>query len=59
MGFKDINAFNEALLAKQVWRILTEPHSLMAKTLKAKYFPQHQFLQAKMGSRPSYSWQSI
>jgi hypothetical protein len=59
MGFRDLQAFNAALLAKQGWRILTKPHSLMAKALKAKYFPQQQFLQAKMGSRPSYSWQSI
>jgi ribonuclease HI len=59
MGFRNLRAFNEALLAKQGWRILTEPDSLMAKTLKAKYFPKHQFLQAKRGNRPSYSWQSI
>ncbi|KAK2367272.1 putative mitochondrial protein [Trifolium repens] len=59
MGFRNLRAFNEALLAKQGWRILTEPGSLMAKTLKAKYFPKHQFLQAKKGNRPSYSWQSI
>jgi hypothetical protein len=59
MGFRDLRAFNEALLAKQGWRILTEPHSLMAKTLKARYFPKCKFLQAKQGHRASYSWQSI
>jgi ribonuclease HI len=59
MGFRNLRAFNEALLAKQGWRILTAPDSLMAKTLKAKYFPKHQFLHAKRGNRPSYSWQSI
>jgi hypothetical protein len=59
MGFRDLRAFNEALLAKQGWRIITEPHSLMAKTLKAKYFPSCKFLQAKQGYRSSYSWQSI
>ncbi|MCI21998.1 ribonuclease H protein, partial [Trifolium medium] len=59
MGFRDLRAFNEALLAKQGWRIITEPNSLMANTLKAKYFPHNNFLQSKQGSRPSYYWQSI
>ncbi|MCI45888.1 putative ribonuclease H protein, partial [Trifolium medium] len=52
----DLRAFNEALLAKQGWRIITEPNSLMASTLKAKYFPHNNFLQAKQCNRPSYSW---
>jgi hypothetical protein len=59
LGFKDLRAFNEAMLAKQGWRIVTEPQSLMARTIKAKYFPHCNFFQAKQGSRPSYSWQSI
>ncbi|MCI18779.1 RNA-directed DNA polymerase (Reverse transcriptase) [Trifolium medium] len=59
MGFRDLRAFNEALLAKQGWRLLTNPQSLVATVLKAKYFPHGQFLQAKQGHRSSYSWQSI
>ncbi|MCH84159.1 ribonuclease H protein, partial [Trifolium medium] len=59
MGFKDIRAFNEALLAKQGWRILTEPNSLVARIMKAKYFPNGNFLQATQVQRSSYSWQSI
>jgi hypothetical protein len=46
MGFRDLGAFNEALLAKQGWRIMTEPLSLMASVFKAKYFPNNHFLKA-------------
>ncbi|GAU20573.1 hypothetical protein TSUD_33200 [Trifolium subterraneum] len=59
MRFRNLSAFNEALLAKQGWRILAEPQTLLARTLKAKYFPQCKFLQAKPGYRSSYCWQSI
>jgi hypothetical protein len=59
LGFRDLRALNEALLAKQGWRIITEPQSFMAITLKAKYFPHCNFFQAKQGSRPNYSWHSI
>ncbi|KAL4626434.1 hypothetical protein ACB092_05G096200 [Castanea dentata] len=47
MGFKDLKAFNLALLAKQGWRILENPRSLVP------------FLQAKLGKQPSYVWRSI
>jgi hypothetical protein len=59
MGFRDLGVFNEALLAKQGWRIMTEPTSLMATVLKAKYFPNDHFLKAKQGYIPSYVWQCI
>jgi hypothetical protein len=59
MAFRDIRAFNEALLAKQGWKIMTEPESLLAKILKSKYYPKCHFLQAKRGQKASYSWQSI
>jgi hypothetical protein len=31
MGFRDLHAFNLAMIAKQRWNILTKPHTLVAK----------------------------
>jgi hypothetical protein len=39
LGFQDFRLFNQALLARQTWRLLTKPHSLCARVLKAKYYP--------------------
>jgi hypothetical protein len=47
------------LLAKQGWRLLHNPYSLAGCILKAKYFPRGSFLNASLGSRPSYAWRSI
>ncbi|MCH84712.1 hypothetical protein A2U01_0005547, partial [Trifolium medium] len=59
MGFRNLRAFNEALLAKQGWRLITHPSSMVAQVLKAKYYPNAQFLQAQPKQNMSYSWRSI
>ena len=59
MGFRNLQAFNLAMLAKQAWRIMTNPNSLIARIYKAKYFPFGDILDAKLGSNPSYAWRSI
>ena len=59
MGFHDLYAFNLAMLAKQGWRMLENPTSLMALMYKARYFPNGDILNASIGSNPSYAWRSI
>ncbi|KAM5569502.1 hypothetical protein ABKV19_016829 [Rosa sericea] len=59
MGFKNIYAYNLAMLAKQGWRIVTNPTSLIARLYKARYFPHNNFWQAELGDAPSFSWRSI
>ncbi|XP_048494767.1 uncharacterized protein LOC125494918 [Beta vulgaris subsp. vulgaris] len=59
MGFKDLSVFNDALLGRQAWRLIREPNSLLAKVMKAKYYPNCNFLEASLGQSCSYSWSSI
>ena len=59
MGFRNLQAFNLAMLAKQVWRILSNPNSLVARVLKDRYVPMSYVLNAKLGNSLSYSWRSI
>ncbi|CAL1376389.1 unnamed protein product [Linum trigynum] len=59
MGFRRFEQFNQALLAKIGWQILTDPHSLLAQVYKGKYFPNGTFLNATARSRPSWGWQSV
>ena len=58
MGFKDLEKFNEAMLAKQVWRLLVNPSSLFFWVFSAKYFPSGSIFDAMVASG-SYVWQSI
>lgn len=56
LGVHDIGRFNQALLGKQAWFIFSQPSSLMARVLKIRYFKNSSFLEAAMGSCPSYMW---
>jgi hypothetical protein len=59
MGFRDYETFNQALLAKQGWRLLTKPSSLCARVLKARYFKNCDFRQAPCPGRASATWRGI
>lgn len=59
MGFIKLHEYNLDLLAKQGWKLLTNPTSLASRVLKARYYPNGNFLDAKMGANPSYVLRSI
>ncbi|KAI5336083.1 hypothetical protein L3X38_026217 [Prunus dulcis] len=41
------------------WRLSEFPNSLIARMLKARYFPNSDFLAASSGLLPSFTWQSL
>jgi hypothetical protein len=59
MRFKILRDFNLAMLAKQIWRMHTNPTTLLSKCFKSKYFPLSNVLKAPIGSNPSYAWRSM
>jgi hypothetical protein len=59
MGFKNLQAFNLAMLGKQAWNLVTKPSNLITKLFKARYFPNCDFFEANIGHNPSYVWRSI
>ncbi|XP_060969565.1 uncharacterized protein LOC115713553 [Cannabis sativa] len=59
LGFRSLIHFNQALLAKQAWRIFKQPNSLVSKILEARYYPNSSFLNSALGHSPSFVWRSI
>ncbi|XP_075523989.1 uncharacterized protein LOC142556414 [Primulina tabacum] len=59
MGFRTLEAFNRALIAKQVWRIAINPVSLVARVFKARYFKHHDIMDAPIGNNISFIWRSL
>ena len=59
MGLRDFICFNKPFLAKQIWRLWKSPDSLVARIMKAKYYPECLALEAPLGNRPSFAWRSI
>lgn len=59
LGFRSLANFNMAMLAKQGWRLLKDPQSLVAKIYKEKYYKHMKVLEAKLGKSPSLIWRSV
>ena len=59
LGFKDLELFNLAKLARQVWCMLQDPNSLSAHILKSVYFQNTTILDANLGSHPSQIWRAL
>lgn len=58
-NFKDLGCFNQALLAKQGWRILENPNLTISKVLQGRYFPQSSKLEASCSSTSSFFWKGL
>ena len=56
MGFRDLMCFNLAMLAKIGWRVLVYLNSLLANTLRDKYFRLTDFMNANCGHGVSWEW---
>jgi hypothetical protein len=59
LGFRDFRLFNQALLARQAWRLLIKPDSLCARVLKAKYYPNGRLEDTVFSGNASSTWQAI
>ncbi|CAM8929085.1 unnamed protein product [Rhodiola kirilowii] len=59
LGFRDFVNFNDALLAKQIWRLVTNPDALVSRLIRAKYYKDTDVLQSHLGFRPSFAWRSL
>ena len=46
MDFRDVQAFNYAMLAKQAWQLIHNTHSLFYRIYKSRYFPNCSFMNA-------------
>lgn len=59
LGFKDIQTFNKALLAKLPWRMLTNPDCLLSRVLLGKYCHKYSLLRVKPTKGSSHGWLGI
>ena len=58
IGFRELQKFNDAMLGKQIWRLLQNQDSLFYKFFKTKFFPHGTIFDAKE-NRGSFAWRSI
>lgn len=59
LGIRDLESFNLVMLSKQGWRLLQHSSSMISNLIKQNFYPKTNFLEAKLGLRPSYVWRSI
>jgi DNA modification methylase len=51
--------FNQALLARQAWRLIQKPNTLCAQLLKAKYYPNGSLIDTVFTGNGSTTWNAI
>lgn len=59
LGFRDIQCFNDAMLAKLSWRLVENPNGLLERILFGKYCPEEPFLKCKPTASASHEWRSL
>jgi hypothetical protein len=59
MGFRNFQLFNQAMLAKQAWRLMDKPDSLYARVIRGKYFHDKDLLSAPNKRKNSHIWKAI
>lgn len=59
LGFRDLMAFNRAMLGKQARRLIQHPTALWSLLFKGIYFHSMDFLHVDKGYRSSWGWQGL
>lgn len=59
LGLRDLNCFNQALLAKVAWRLFVNKDSLMSRVMLGRYCKHEGILTVKPMSGCSWGWRSI
>lgn len=59
LGFRDSELFNDAMLAKQAWRLLVNPDSMCACVLREGYYHDGNFIHARCLNNTSATWRAI
>ncbi|XP_019082589.1 PREDICTED: uncharacterized protein LOC109125423 [Camelina sativa] len=59
LGFRNVDDFNTAFLAKQLWRLIEVPDSLFARVFKGRYYRNSNPMDPIRSYSPSYGWRSI
>ena len=59
LGFRSFESFNEAMIAKLVWWVLSSQDSFCVKVLRAKYKVGNKWLHSVPTKSASFSWRGI
>jgi hypothetical protein len=59
LGFRNLRVFNQPLLARQEWRLMTKLTTLCTRVLRAKYYPNGELHDTAFSANASSSWQGV
>ncbi len=59
LGFRTFESFNEAMIAKLAWWVLSNRDSFCVTVLRAKYKVRNKWLTARPAKNASFSWKGI